>query len=348
MALTLDTSDAYYRPLIEWRLASAAQRQYSATLVTSELEAVLAYLDLLQIQELLNLNLDTLQKGEALLEAARNAQQAKLDRSPGDVNRVRTEVLLRRQERADLSGRAAAASARLGKLLLLDPGVRLTPQFVETIPITLIDPEMPLEDLLVVAAYNRQELAAIQDQIAAAWERVRKAEHGPWLPKLQVTDQVGSFGGGVNGDLEDFQGRNALTAMIFWELRNFGYGNMAEARERQAGVDQAAFQSAEVQARVAAEVVESAEIALAKSESVTLAREAVAEATELYHINQEGTFNVVDAKNLFDALRPLQALQFLQQARQNFIAAVIDYNRAQYRLNAALGCPSEITSPAEQ
>lgn len=348
LALTMDTSEAFYRPLIERRLASAAQRQYSATLITAELEAVLAYFDLLQIQELLILNRDTLEKGEQLLEAAVNAQQAKLDRSPGDVNRVRTEVLLRKQERADLSGRAAAASARLGRLLLLDPGVRLTPQLIETLPITLIDPDMPLPDLLVLAAYNRQELAAVQDQFAAAWERVRKAQHGPWLPKVQVTDQVGSFGGGINGDLQDFQGRNALTAMIYWELRNFGYGNIAETRERQAAVDQIAFQSVELQARVAADVVESAEMAAAKLESVSFAREAVAEASELYRINQEGTFNVVDAKNLFDALRPLQALQFLHQARQNFIGAVMDYNRAEYRLNAALGCPSETAFAAEQ
>jgi outer membrane protein TolC len=192
-----------------------------------------------------------------------------------------------------------------------------------------------------MATHQRPELAASQDQIAAAWERVRKAEQGPLLPKIQVADQVGSFGGGLDADLQDFKGRNTFSAMLYWEVRNFGYGNAAETRERRAGVDRAVFQSAEVQARVAAEVVEAAEIAIAKSESLNWARDAVSEATELYRISHEGTFNVLDAKNLFDALRPLQALQFLNQARQNYIGAVMDYNRAQYRLNAALGRPTE-------
>lgn len=344
LSLTLDTSEAHYRPLIEWRVASSEQHKTVATLINMELEAVLAYIDLLQVHEMLNVNLDTLEKGEALLDAARNAQQANLDRSAGDVNRVRTEVLLRRQERTDLSGRSAAASARLGRLLLLDPSVRLVPQFAETIPITIIDPEMPLEDLLFIAANQREELAAIQDQIVAATERARKAEYGPLFPKLQVANQVGSFGGGLDGILGDFYGRSTVSAMVYWEVRNLGQGNMAETREREAAVDQFTLQAAELQARVAAEVVEAAEVALAKSESLKFARDAVAEALELYRISHEGTFNVVDTKNLFDALRPLQALQFLNQARQNYISAVMDYNRAQYRLNAALGAPSRDAS----
>lgn len=339
-ALTLDFAEAIYRPLIERRMAAAEQQRANATSLSAELDAILAYLDLIQSHGLLEINAQTLEKGEAMLVAARNAQKANLDRSPGDVNRVRTDILLRRQERLDLQGRSNVASTRLGKLLLLRASVRLVPQNGEIVPITLVTADLSaLDDLVATAVQNRPDLAANRELLVAAWERVRKAQRGPLLPKLQAIDQGGSFGGGLNADMGDFKGRNVLTGMLYWELKNLGFGNHIEVQERQAGVGQAHSQLLETQARLAAEVVEATQIADAKYQSLGLAEEAVQEATELYRISQEGTFNVVDAKNLFDALRPLQALQVLQQTRQNYLAAIVDYNRAQYRLYTAIGCP---------
>lgn len=345
VGLNLDTSDAFYRPLIEHRSASAENRRAAANSIVAELEATLAYYDLLQAHELLVVNASSLERGESLLEAARNAQQAKADRSPGDVHRVRTEVLLRRQERYDIESRCASASARLARLVLVDPRVRLVPQVSEAVPVMLVDPHLPAEELLTLASYNRQELGASADQIAAAWERVKRAKYGPLFPKLQVTDQAGSFGGGTNSDMQDFRARNTVGALMYWELKNLGFGNRSEVRERSANLDQAHFQQLEAQARVAAEVIEAAEVALAKSEALSVAREAVSEAEEVYRINREGTFNVVDSKNLFDALRPLQAIQILHQARQSYVAAVLDYSRSQYRLHAALGRPGMLATP---
>ena len=345
-ALSLDFAEAIYRPLIEQRMAAAEQQRSNAVSLAAELEAILAYLDLMQSEGLIEINAQTLEKGEAMLVAAQNAQQAKLDRSPGDVNRVKTEILLRRQERLDLLGRSNIASTRLGKLLLLRPSVRLVPLKSEIIPITLVSTHLSsLDDLVAIAVTNRPDLAVNRELLAAAWARVRKAQHGPLLPKLLATDQGGSFGGGINAEVGDFKGRNVLTGVLYWELKNLGFGNYTETLERQAGADQAHFQLVETQAKLAAEVAEAVQLADAKFQSIDLAEEAVKEATELYRINQEGTFNVVDAKNLFDALRPLQALQVLQQTRQNYLAAIMDYNRAQYRLYTAIGCPHGDLTP---
>ena len=346
VGLSLDFAEAVYRPLIERRLAAAEAQRANATNLSAELDAILAYLDLIQMYGLLEINSQALEKGEAMLIAAENAQRAKLDRSPGDVNRVKTEILLRRQERLDLIGRANVASTRLGKLLLLRSSVRLIPVNSEIVPIALVDVDQSsLDDLVATAVQNRPDLAANREFLAAAWERVRKAQNGPLLPKLQATDQGGSFGGGLNSTVGDYQGRNVLTGIVYWELKNLGFGNQIEVTERKANAEQARYQLLETQARLAAEVVEAAQVAEAKIQTLNLAEEAVKEATELYRINQEGTFNVVDAKNLFDALRPLQAIQLLQQTRQNYLAAVVDYNRAQYRLYTAIGCPQISAMP---
>lgn len=338
-ALSLDIAEALYGPLVARRVRSAAQFTEVATTITAEQDAAAAYLDLVQLYALFEINADTLARAEELLKGAENAKEAKLDRTAGDVQRARTEVLFRRTERLDLEARASAVSARLGRLLFLQPNVKLVPADLAVAPITLIDSSRTLDDLLATALETRPDLAAGREAIAAAWARVKQAQREPFIPKVTVQNQTGGFGGGLNDDLANFGARNALSVQLFWEVRNLGFGNRAGVAERRAAADQARYQLAEVQARAAAEVVDAAQTAAAKFEAIAPAEEAVKEATELYRINKSGTENVVGANNLFDALRPLQAIQALNTARQNYLGAIMDHNRAQLRLLAATGTP---------
>lgn len=343
-ALTLNIADALYGPLVARRVRAAVQFQEVATTISAEQDAAAAYLDLVQLHAQLEVNADILARAEELLKGAENAKAATLDRTAGDVQRAKTEVLFRRTERLDLEARAAAISARLGRLLYLQPNVKLVPADLAVAPLTLIDPSRTLDDLLATALATRPDLAAGREAIAAAWQRVRQARREPFIPKVAVQNQTGGFGGGVNDDLSNFAARNALSVQLFWEVRNLGFGNRAGVAERRAAVDQARYQLAESQARAAAEVVEAAQTAAAKFEAIAPAEEAVKEATELYRINKSGTQNVVGANNLFDALRPLQAIQALNTARLNYLSAVMDHNRAQLRLLAAVGTPPAVFS----
>lgn len=340
-ALSLDFAEAIYRPLIERRQISAERYRERAVELGAELEAVAAYLDLVQLIAHLEINAETIQKAEAMLSAATNARDAKLDRTSGDVHRAQSEVLFRKVERIELEGKVGAASARLGRLLLLPPHVKLVPAEMAIRPLTLIDPNSTLDHLLDVALANRPDLAANREAIAAAWQRVRRAEQGPLYPKLLIANQTGGYGGGLNDDLNNFKARNALGVMLYWEVKNFGFGNRADADERRATFDQAQLQLVESQARATADIVEAAQIAAARYEALALNERAIKEATELYRISREGTLNVLDAKNLFDALRPLQAIQVLNQAKVNYLAAVLDFNRAQYRLFTLIGYPPQ-------
>lgn len=335
--LSVDTAEAIYRPLIERRLNTSEQLREQAVNLAVELEAVGAYLDLVQIYAQIEINAETMKNAEALLNGAKNAREFKLDRTAGDVNRAQTEVLFRRVERIELLGKAGMASARLGKLLIMQPNVKLVPADKIVAPVTLVEANRTLDDLLAQAFANRPDLAANREIIEAAWLRVRKAERGPLWPKIAISNQTGAFGGGINDQLGDFSSRNALSAQLYWEIRNLGFGNRAEAAERQAVLDQANFQLIDAQARAVSEIVEAAQLAAARYESLDLAEQAVKEATELYRINLESITNVVDPKNLVDALRPLQALQALNQARLGYVNAILDFNRAQYRLFTAVG-----------
>ena len=346
--LSVDFAEAVYRPLIERRQVSVEQFRERAANNGAELDAVGSYIDLVQVHALIEINAETLKKAEEMLVAAKNAKEAKLDRTAGDVNRAQMEVLFRKTERIELEGRAGTASARLGKQLLLPPNVKLVPAEIAVIPITLIDPNTPLDQLISLAIANRPDLIANREAIAAAWAKVRRQERGPLLPKLSIANQTGSFGGGLNDDLQNFYSRNALSAQIYWEVKNLGFGNRADTAERKALLDQVQYQNIEAQARASAEIVEAAQIAAAKYETLELAESAVKEATELYRISKDGTLNVVDPKNLYDSLRPLLAIQTINQARQNYLAAVLDFNRAQYRLFTQLGNPTGAAIPQLQ
>ena len=203
------------------------------------------------------------------------------------------------------------------------------------------------DDLVAQAIHNRPDLAANCELVAAALETARRQKYAPLIPKLGVTNQVGNFGGGLGDDLRNFEARNVLGFQLFLGgVKNLVFGNRADVAERYALLHQAQYTAVEAQARAAAEIVEAAQIAASKQEYLDHAEQVVKEATELYRINKEGTFNVVDAKNLFDALRPLHAIQALNQARQNYLAAIVDFNCAQYRLFTYVGNPARLSPSA--
>jgi outer membrane protein TolC len=338
--LNLDVAEAIYRPLIERRNAAAVAFQSQTVALGSELDAVTAYLDLVQLYASREINAETISNAELMLQAAQNAKDAKLDRTAGDVNRAVMEVLFRKTERAEIEARIGTASARLGRLLLLPPNVKLIPAETVIAPVTLIDPRTSLDELVNLAVGNRPDLAAHREAIQASLGVVRKAQHGPLLPRVALANQTGIFGGGVNANLSQFESRNQLGLQLSWELRNLGLGNRAEVAERRAILDESRFQLQDAQARAIAEIVETAQMASARAETLELAERSVKEASELYRINKESTKNVVDAKNLFDALRPLQSIQMLNQAQQAYLNAVLDFNKAQYRLLTLVGIPA--------
>ncbi|MCE9531531.1 MAG: TolC family protein [Planctomycetes bacterium] len=346
--LRVDTADAYFLPLVARRLTQAEVQFAQATTNNLQLDVASAYLDLLQVNAARAINADTLLKAEQMLDRAKAADKSGLSKTGGDINRARTEVALRRQERIELEGRSSAASARLAKLLLLQPDVELVPADPVVVPIRLVEPDLTLDRLIDLAILNRPELAANRSAVLAARERVRQARFGPLLPRVQVDYLNGTFGGGQNSYVGKFENRGDGAAMAYWELRNLGFGNAAQVRERRTQMDQAALRVAAVQAEVGAEVTESAKLAAARFRTLDDAQDAVREASELYRKLLATQFGMVGPNPRYDALEPLLAIQSLNQARVQYLTQVIEFNRAQFRLFTAIGQPAECALPNAQ
>jgi len=107
-------------------------------------------------------------------------------------------------------------------------------------------------------------------------------------------------------------------------------------------VGEANLHVAEVQAQVADEVNTAVQIARARREVLDTAQDAVVQASETFRkleILQKGRIGHVAAEGV-DSLEPVIAVQTLAQARDQYLNAVIDYNRAQFQLFTAMGRPS--------
>jgi outer membrane protein TolC len=342
--LRFDVADALFLPLAARRLTDAAAAAARAASNSVQLDVAGAYLDLLDVFGRLGVNADTLARGEEALRRAEGADAAGLSKTKGDINRIRAEVEARRQERAELDGRAGVASARLAQLLLLDPAVDLRPADQAVVPITLV-PAAPVEQLVATGLATRPELAANRAVNAAARQRLRAARADPFVPKVQLDYTGGVFGGGRNDDLSDFSSRGTVGASVNWELRNLGFGNRAEIRERESQLDQTSYRLREVEAQIGAEVSAAAKAADGRLRGMGHAQEAVRQAAELYRRLLESSFGMVGPGRQFDALEPFLAIQALNQARVQYLTTVIEYNRAQFRLYTALGQPSICALP---
>jgi outer membrane protein TolC len=203
--------------------------------------------------------------------------------------------------------------------------------------VTLIDPSVPLTDLIAVALQRRPEAGARTAAIHEAEFRHQQEIYRPFLPSLGVGFSGGVFGGGSNlvgPTLAHFGGRTDLDVMAYWTLRNFGFGNLAIQKQRQAEVGQAVGEQARAIAQIRSEVSAAyAEINAARNRVDVTTRE-LASAELGFREDLQRIRNTVG--------RPIEAvnsLQLLNNARVDRIRAVLDFNKAEVRLFVALGSP---------
>ena len=346
-AMRFETADALFIPLIERRLVDAAAAASRTVTDDVQLSVALTYLDLLQVYGALAVNADALARAELMRDRAASTAKTGLSRSTADTTRARAEVARLRTERIDLEGRAAEVSARLAQLLLLQPSVDLRPADPAVIPITLVPTEISLDELIATGLLNRPELAESRALVAAALTRWRQARVSPFVPRVEISYFAGGFGGGRNESISEFDGRGDGLAQAIWELRNLGLGDVARVRERRAQLNQANYHVIEVQAEVAAQISAAAKLARSRARTLADAQQAVREALETWRRLELVSFGQFNPKeqNLLNTLEPLIAEQTLSSARMQYLAEVIEYNKAQFRLYAYLGRPPQEALP---
>lgn len=340
--LRVDVGDALYGPLVARQGVRAATATAQAVGNATQLDVAIAYLDLAELQAAAAINADILDRTEQILKSALAGAKGGINKTGADVNRAATEVNLRREEGLVLRGRVAGASARLARLLLLDPTVELVPCEPAIVPLVLVPGDNTVAQLVQTALRARPEMTAAQAGVSAANSMVRQAQMAPLLPKVQADFIGGGLSGGRGDDFSPLQSQYNAGVALVWNVESFGLGNAAQVRGRRAGYDAALYRLRDTEALVSAQVVEAAQMSGARYATLEPAQEAVKQALEMYRKFRDVSF-VMPAgpkgQPQFDALEILTAVQALNQARVQYLQQVIEFNRSQFRLYAALGQP---------
>jgi outer membrane protein TolC len=179
-------------------------------------------------------------------------------------------------------------------------------------------------------------LAEHQALVTATLERLRQEQWRPWFPTLQVGVSAGGFGGGQGSSFGDFGGRTDFDAVLVWELRNLGFGNRALQRERTSQHLQAHLAAEQVRDTIASQIARAYYQVQFRQRQIEASGTQVKAAAEAVPLNFKGITG-----GELRAIEGQQAVQTLAFARSQYLAAVIDYNRAQFQLLRALGLPPE-------
>ncbi|QEL16388.1 TolC family protein [Limnoglobus roseus] len=357
----VSVTDAVYAPLAARQVLRGSQANAQTVRNDTTFAVAIAYFDVQQARGDVAGSLETLRRADDLV--ARTAKLAP-DLTPDvEVNRAKAEAARRRQAVESAYERWQVASAELTRLLRLQAGTLVEPSEDPSLLVSLIDPDMPLDELLAIGLTHRPELASQQAVIQAALVRVKQEQRRPYYPSLAVRG-VGSnvpglaggyFGGGVNDDVQNFGARFSVDLQAVWEFQNLGLGNRASVRERESESRRALLEVLRVQDQVKAEIVQAHAQVSRTARRLKSAEEGLANATASAEKNLQGLGQTKRVGELlilvFRPLEAVAAVTALDQAYRDYYQTIADHNRAQFRLYRAMGQPGqalcERAKPAE-
>jgi outer membrane protein TolC len=337
--------DALLSPLAARQRVAVARFEARATSNAVLLEVANRYVDLLGAEEQLRADRQAEADIGKVAEAVRAFVKVGQARK-ADLDRVQTRVFLTQNETHRAEEQLAVASAQLVRVLDLDPAVRLQTVARALQGVQLVDASYDLESLIAIALRCRPEVAAAGAAIQVNETRLRQEQVRPFLPTLSAGFSAGDFGGGSDlapSRFDQFAGRTDFDVLAVWTLWNAGVGNLAVQRTRRAEVDQAVSRRMRTINRVREEVAEAYAVSAARRRQMDIARQQQATADSGFReelIRTRGGEGLpIEAVNSFD---------LAVRARLEVIAAVVEYNQAQFRLFVALGNPPIVALPDSQ
>jgi outer membrane protein TolC len=337
--LGLPLADVFFGPLAERQQLQATNAALATTFNDTLLQVAQAYLDLVFAESQVSIAVEAVKNAQELLRLVESRVRAGTA-PPADGLRAQAELAERQRQKFQSEEAVRVASAELVRLLRLDPAVVLFAVEGEPVPLCLVDADAPLPALLAQGIASRPELAEHRALVNATLERLRQEQWRPWFPTMQVGLSAGGFGGGEGSFFGNFGGRTDLDALLVWELRNLGFGNRALQRERASQHVQAHLAAGQIRDTIASQIARAYYQVQFRQRQVEAARTQVKAAAEAVPLNFKGITG-----GELRAIEGQQAVQTLAFARSQYLAAVIDYNRAQFQLLRALGLPPNEAPP---
>jgi outer membrane protein TolC len=331
-------ADALFLPQAAKRTAWARQHAASATLNQQMLNGGIAYLDLLEAYQDVEIVSESVVRTSDLAKITQDYADAGQGLK-SDADRTATELALLQTRQLAARETQLVASTRLARALSLPMTSDLLPQDATVVPLDLIMQSDDEATLISTGLAIRPELKESQALVAAACEAYKREKYAPFVPSVLLGFSTTSFGGGLGNNTDNFSGRYDIDAMMVWEMRNMGFGEAAARRERNTQVQQATFAKLRIMDQVAQEVAEANVQVAMRRQQLELTRNAIESARDSYERNID---RIRNGEGL--PIEVLQSIQALETSQRAYLNAVSNYNRAQLQLQWSLGWP--VTGPA--
>ncbi len=351
VTLSFAVTDAIFRPLAARQELAAREFDLQSARNDALLTVAVAYFDVQQARGILAGTVDSVSKAEMLVKKTSGLAKGLVPEI--EVDRVRSLLLELQQQVAFARANWRISSARLTRVLRLNPSAVVVPLEPPHLQVTLISPERVVDELVPIGLTNRPELASQRALVQATLERLRQERVRPLVPSLVLDGRNGPYGaleGGVFGGGPDGThtsgGRFDMDVGVVWTLNNLGAGNRSLVRQRAAEQQKACIELFNIQDQVAQEVVQAHAQLEATAAQIDDATTAVKEATVTFNGTLTALGQTRGAGELLQLLsRPQEAVAALQQlnrAYETYYAAINNYNRAEFQLYRALGFPAQI------
>ena len=327
----LDLGDAIYKSLVARQLARAAEESLEARRQETVFGAATGYFELARAKAVVGVAREALRISQTYAAQIQQAVEAGIA-FKGDGFRARVQA-----DKNEIALRQAVeqqriAGARLAQILRLEPATELAPEEVELAPLALEETDLALDSLMARALAARPELRQFDAQALAAKKASDGAHYGPMIPTVGAQVFFGGLGGGRNDDLGNFDDTQDYLLGLSWRVGPGGLFDRSRIRAANARAQTGALELEKVRDEITRQVVEAHVRVHSLSDQLAITRRALEAAEQLFKLTRERKQFGVGA-----VLEDIQAEQELTRARQDYLNAVAEFNKAQYALSRAVG-----------
>lgn len=313
------------------------QRRGDVSQLTSDtlLDAATTYIDLMAARAAEALSRELEGRLDTLVKQAEN--RASVD--PGvkvEAERVRSELVGQRYLTRKTRESAASASAKLVYLLGLDPCTELVLVDGRLVPLTLVDPNLPVCDLVEKALRDGPGIREMEGLLGLIEEAKAKSQgHTKYLPTFEMTMAEGAFGAGP-GSSTTWDNRFDVAFHARWNLRTLLTAK-EQSRIQYHREQQAYLSYHDLRAKLTMGVTDARETSLSNVELFSMSEDQIKHAQEAYRRSHDRLTDNIKGNSPSEVLLAIRALG---GAQFNYLYALRDQNKAQIRLLVLMGAAS--------
>jgi outer membrane protein TolC len=325
----INPGKVYYDVVASRKRLEASEHQERQVQQETLRVAVVQYYDLVLAQARLAAAHRAVGEGEELLRITRLRLRAGAGLE-ADALRAEADLSRRQQDLAVGLGAFYEASVALAVTLHMDATVTLVPRPERVPQLTLVRPDLGIDEMMGLAVAWRSDLRGVRTLIAAAAADRGSAAWGGLGPQVQVGYQYGGIASDTPEGLPfSLKEQRRLSAGVGW---TFGLAVLGQLKTAGSAERLAALEGERQLDVVKAQVVRAAQSGTTQAKLIPMAARQVAAAESALGLAQAslraGTTLTIDV---------LQAADAVDQARLRYADAVVRFNQAQVNLLAALG-----------